>query len=77
MKFENGVATTAILGAVWVKARSSNKDGNCVEVAALEGGEVAMRNSRFPGGPALVFTQGEMAAFINGVKGAEFDHMTA
>jgi hypothetical protein len=32
--------------------------GNCVEVAFLPSGEVAMRNSRDPGGPALIFPAG-------------------
>jgi len=42
-------------------------------VAALSTGEVAMRNSRFPAGPALVYTRAEMAAFLAGAKDGEFD----
>ncbi|MFK0287990.1 DUF397 domain-containing protein [Streptomyces sp. NPDC090499] len=57
----------------WLKSRHSTADGNCVEVALLAGGDVAMRNSRDPHGPALVYTQAEMAAFIAGVKEGEFD----
>jgi hypothetical protein len=34
-----------------------------------------MRNSRFPTGPALVFTKGELAAFVAGAKGGEFDDL--
>ncbi|MFD4117531.1 DUF397 domain-containing protein [Streptomyces niveus] len=76
MKVENGVAASSITGVAWVKARASMGDGNCVEVAELSGGELAMRNSRFPEGPALVFTRKEMAAFVDGAKAAEFDRMT-
>jgi hypothetical protein len=47
--------------------------GNCVEVAPLASGEIAMRNSRFPTGPALVYTRAEMAAFLAGAKDGEFD----
>jgi Domain of unknown function (DUF397) len=39
--------------------------GNCVETAALAEGRVAVRNSRFPAGPALVFTAGAWEAFIS------------
>ncbi|MFE4613237.1 DUF397 domain-containing protein [Streptomyces niveus] len=77
MKVENGVTASAITGVAWVKARASAGAGNCVEVAELSGGELAMRNSRFPEGPALVFTKGEVAAFVEGAKAAEFDRMTA
>ena len=37
------------------------------------GGEVAMRNSRDPGGPALIFSRNEMAAFLAGAKDGESD----
>ncbi|MGW7521126.1 DUF397 domain-containing protein [Streptomyces sp. NPDC054796] len=69
----NGVQASAIQGARWVKAARSNAQGNCVEVAMLPEGEVAVRNSRFPDGPALVYTHAEMDAFVEGVKNGEFD----
>jgi hypothetical protein len=43
----------------------------------LPDGEVAVRNSRFPGGPALVYTRAEIAAFLAGAKDGEFDHVVA
>ncbi|MEV7660147.1 DUF397 domain-containing protein [Streptomyces anulatus] len=69
----NGVSAEAITGAVWRKSARSNAAGNCVEVARLEGGEIAMRNSRFPEGPALIYTPAEMESFLLGVKDGEFD----
>jgi hypothetical protein len=75
MKIENGVAATAISGATWVKSRYSGAQGNCVELARLDGGAVAMRNSRHPDGPALVFTPAEIAAMFLGVRDGEFDHL--
>ncbi|MET8978326.1 DUF397 domain-containing protein [Streptomyces sp. NPDC004539] len=74
MPFENGVRASS-LDARWTKSRHSNATGNCVETAALPGGLVALRNSRDPDGPALVYTPEEIAAFLAGVKDGEFDHL--
>lgn len=46
-----------------------------MEFARLPGGEVAVRNSRFPDGPALVYTRAEIEAMLLGVKDGEFDHL--
>ncbi|MBT1098070.1 DUF397 domain-containing protein [Streptomyces sp. Tu102] len=69
----NGVPAHLLHNVNWQKSSYSTADGNCVEVALLTGGDVAMRNSRDPHGPALVYTQAEIAAFIAGVKDGEFD----
>ena len=37
------------------------------------GGAVAMRNSRDPGGSALIFSRNAMAAFLAGAKDGEFN----
>jgi uncharacterized protein DUF397 len=46
-----------------------------VEMAELPTGEIAMRNSRHPDGPALVYTREEIEAFINGAKDGDFDDL--
>ncbi|HTV99288.1 MAG TPA: DUF397 domain-containing protein [Streptosporangiaceae bacterium] len=74
MSASNGVPADQ-LQADWLKSRRSNPSGNCVEVAALPDGEIAVRNSRHPSGPALVYTRAEMSAFLAGVKDGEFDHL--
>ncbi|MGW0330924.1 DUF397 domain-containing protein [Streptomyces sp. NPDC003011] len=72
----NGMAA-ARLRVTWQKSRHSNSQGSCVEFARLPGGDVAVRNSRFPDGPALVYTRAEIEAMLLGVKDGEFDHLTA
>ncbi|MER6629056.1 DUF397 domain-containing protein [Streptomyces sp. NPDC000987] len=69
----NGMPATLLSGVVWRKSRHSNPEGNCVELAALPDGSVAMRNSRHPEGPALVYTGAEISAFVRGVKDGDFD----
>lgn len=63
------------LEAVWRKSRASNSTGSCVEVAELPDGEIAVRNSRYPSGPALIYRRAEMAAFVAGAKNGEFDDL--
>jgi hypothetical protein len=59
----------------WRKSTVSNPSGNCVELAELTGGMVAVRNSRQPSGPVLIYTRAEIAAFIQGVQRGEFDDL--
>jgi hypothetical protein len=69
----NGMPATELAGARWVRSsRSAPTGGNCVEVAFLPDGHVAIRNSRQPAGPALVFTAPEWAAFVGGAEAGEF-----
>lgn len=69
----NGVSADRLSGVDWRRSRMSGAVGNCVEVATLDSGEIAVRNSRFPNGPALIYTRAEMAAFLAGAKDGEFD----
>jgi len=73
----NGMPSTGLAGVTWQKSAHSNPNGACVEVAMLPGGEIAVRNSRFPAGPALVYTRAEIAAFLAGAKDGEFDHVVS
>lgn len=63
-------------GVRWRTSSASN-GGSCVELAGLADGAVAVRNSRDPLGPALVYTRAEIAAFVRGAKDGEFDDLTA
>jgi hypothetical protein len=66
---------TDLVDAHWRKSSISNSQGTCVELARLTGGEYAVRNSRNPEGPALIYTHAEIAALIEGVKQGEFDDL--
>ncbi|AVZ77181.1 DUF397 domain-containing protein [Streptomyces lunaelactis] len=65
----------ALSPVTWTKSSHSNATGNCVEVAALPGDRVAIRNSRDPHGPALIYTREEVAAFVAGARSGDFDFM--
>ncbi len=74
MSVRNGMPAADLPGVTWRKSRRSGpQGGNCVEVARLADGQVAVRNSRHPAGPALVFTAAEWAAFVGGAKDGDFD----
>ncbi|MDA2810101.1 DUF397 domain-containing protein [Nocardiopsis sp. RSe5-2] len=74
MSAYNGIPATELTDAAWQKSRRSNSRGSCVEMAKLPDGSIAVRNSRFPGGPALVYTQAEIDALILGAKDGDFDN---
>jgi hypothetical protein len=56
----------------WKKSSRSGAGNNCVELADL-GGHRAMRDSKNPSGPALMFTTAAWSAFTTGVRSGEFD----
>ena len=60
---------------VWRKAQRSTGNGACVEIASAAGPVVALRDSKDPDGPILVYTQAEFSAFLEGAGNGEFDRL--
>ena len=72
----NGTPAGLLDGVTWQKSRRSNPSGNCVELAALPGERaIAIRNSRDPDGPVLIYTVDEIAAFVLGARDGDFDNL--
>ncbi|MGW1792063.1 DUF397 domain-containing protein [Streptomyces tubercidicus] len=56
--------------AAWHKSSYSNGDvGNCVEVADNLPGIIPVRDSKAPGGPAIIFPTAAWSSFVTAVKG--------
>lgn len=58
----------------WVKATRSGPQGDCVELRR-RAGSVEVRDSKDPDGPVLRFTRSGVAAWLDGARRAEFDHL--
>jgi len=63
--------------AIWRKSsRSGPNGGQCVEVAANLPGAVAVRDSKDPYGPHLLFTSTGWRSFVHGIKAGDFDRLS-
>jgi len=62
-----------LTGAAWKTSTRSGANGQCVEVATNLPGIVAVRHSKDPDGPVILYTDAEWAAFTGGVRDGEFD----
>jgi hypothetical protein len=75
-----GLTSIGLTSTDWRKSSySSGNGGACVEVAVFPGSEegsdrvIAVRDSKHPDGPALIFTPAEWEAFTAGARDGEFD----
>jgi hypothetical protein len=67
-EIRSGMPATRLDGAAWRKSSASGAVGNCVEMAWLPTDLVAVRNSRDPHGPALVYARAELVTFMDSAK---------
>ncbi|MFE9460392.1 DUF397 domain-containing protein [Streptomyces californicus] len=56
------------LPVAWWKSSRSAAQSDCVECGLLDGGAVAVRDSKNPTGPAVVFSRAALAAMVGAVS---------
>lgn len=74
LKIEKTIDEAERRSLSWLKAQDSTPFGQCVEIAAASGG-IAIRDSKNPDGPVLLYTRDEFATFLHGAQNGEFDHL--
>ena len=70
---DNTADTLPNSALTWTKASASTANGNCVELAVLPDGYVAMRDSKDPNGPRLKFSPTAFTQFADGMRDGVFD----
>ena len=75
MDTPNGIPASSLGNDGWVKPWSGPNGGDCLEAKKLTGGQVALRQSTDPRGPALILDPNEIRAFINGAKAGLADDL--
>jgi hypothetical protein len=66
-KLDPAWVESQLRAAAWQTSSLSSGGTNCVQVAFLEGGLVALRDSKNPEKPAHLFTDSEYDMFIGGI----------
>jgi hypothetical protein len=72
---DNGVAADATWRKSSFSGGGGTGGGDCVEMALLPDGVVALRNSKHPDAGVVLFTRSEITAWVNGCKAGEFDDL--
>jgi hypothetical protein len=68
----NGMSARDLPAVGWHHSRRSSPNGNCVELAVLPGRRAAIRDSKDPEGPVLIFDRDAVAGFVDGVRAGFF-----
>lgn len=72
----NGMPASELGELDWRQAGDPGT-GSGVELARLADGQIAVRNSADPDGPALIYTRAEIEALIGGAQDGDFDALLA
>ncbi len=83
----NGMPAGDLKGVRWRRTGGPRDAGDAgvagvagdagVEMARLPDGQIAVRNSADPEGPALIYTRAEIEALIGGAQDGDFDALLA
>ena len=71
----NGMPAADLGTEGWRKPWSGSNGGACLEAKKLPGGQVALRQSTDPAGPALILEPNEIRAFVDGAKAGLADNL--
>lgn len=74
-QIHNGMPAASVGTDGWSKPWSSPNGGSCLEAKKLPTGQIALRQSTDPGGPALILEPSEIRAFIEGAKTGLADYL--
>ncbi|WP_329217776.1 DUF397 domain-containing protein [Streptomyces sp. NBC_01485] len=69
------IADASTINVSWHKSSASGANGDCVELAHYQG-VIAVRDSKVPRGPAILYPRAGITALIAGIKAGEFDRFT-
>ena len=67
----NGISARDLPGVTWHRSRRSSPNGNCVEIAVLSRETMAVRDSKDPDGPALIYPPSAIARLIEAVRAGD------
>jgi hypothetical protein len=75
----NGMPAGELKDVQWRRAGGGpeGEGGEGIEMARLPDGQIAVRNSADPDGPALIYTRAEIEALIGGAQDGDFDALLA
>ncbi|MFI9101963.1 DUF397 domain-containing protein [Streptomyces fildesensis] len=65
-------SSTTLCATRWQRSSYSTAANNCVETARLSAGPLAVRDSKNPLGPALLFAPAAWDSFVRALRAGEF-----
>ncbi|KPI06828.1 protein of unknown function DUF397 [Actinobacteria bacterium OK074] len=66
------IADASTMDVLWRKSSASGGDGDCVELAAHRG-RIAVRDSKAPHGPAILYPRAAVTTLLAALKTGCFD----
>ncbi|MEV5683779.1 DUF397 domain-containing protein [Streptomyces sp. NPDC052164] len=61
------IADSSTLAVTWWKSSASHAQSDCVECGTVSPSTVAVRDSKYPAGPALLFSREALSAMVTAV----------
>jgi hypothetical protein len=71
METARRMSETERAGLGWMKSRHSTANGACIEVASTTD-KIAIRDSKDPDGPILIYSPAEFKSFLHEARNGDF-----